>query len=168
MNTTTAQSRVIVGIGDNTASDTALAYAITEARRRGGELVAVRTWGPLADPSPRDATPPGAETELRAGATQRISHAFTTVGGTPTDIQVSRRIPEGPAGPALVAVADRPDDLIVIGRSHHHLARRAMCGSVPDYVMDHATCPVLIQPRTRTPHRRPEQHADSAPAGTFS
>ncbi len=37
-------ARVVVGVGDSLASLEALRYAVSEARRRGALLVAVRAW----------------------------------------------------------------------------------------------------------------------------
>lgn len=145
MTTAPAPARIVVGIGDDATANAALAYAIAAARRDGAELVAVRTWGPLADPAPRDAAPPGAETELRDRAADEITHAFSEVGGMPDDIKVTTETPEGPPGHALARVADRPGDLIVVGRSRHSLAHRAIFGSVPDHLIDHAKCRVLVQ-----------------------
>ena len=163
----TDNARIVVGIGDDAAADAALAYGITEARRRDIELVAVRAWGPLADPSPRDIAAPGAEAELRNRAARAIERAFATVGGVPGDVNVTRRIVEGAPGPAMVSAADRPGDLIVLGRPRHRLARRAVFGSVADFVLDHATCPVLVQPGPRTP-RPDHRRAAEPPAGVFS
>ena len=164
MNTDTA--RIIVGIGDDTAAGAALAYGIAEARLREVELVAVRAWGPLADPSPRDIAPPGAEAELRHRAARAVERAFAAAGGIPGDITVTRIIAEGAPGPVIVATADRPGDVIVLGGSRHHRSHRAVFGSVPDFVMDHATCPVIIQPGPRAP-RTEHQHSAEPPAGIF-
>lgn len=146
MATAPAPSRIVVGIGDDATANAALAYAIATARREDAELVAVRTWGPLADPAPRDAAPPGAEEELRDRAAHEIIRAFgEAAGGMPGDVKVTTETPEGPPGHALVRIADRPGDLIVVGRSRHSLAHRAVFGSVPDHLIDHATCRVLVQ-----------------------
>jgi len=168
MTITSVPSRIVIGIGDDPAAVAALAYAVAEARRCNAELVAVRAWGPLADPSPRDAVPPGAEAELRARANDEITRAFDeAAGGVPLDVKVKTETPEGPPGRALARVADRADDLIVVGRSRHLLGRRAVFGSVPDYLMDHATCRVLVQTFPRHHRHRDEHHADRPPTGIF-
>ena len=160
-------TRIIVGIGDAEAGGAVLGAAIAEARARGSEVVAVRTWGPLADPSPRDAVPAGAEDELIGAATDEITRAVAAAGGTPDDVPLTHHVLEGPTGAALVATANRPGDVIMIGRSRHHLARRAVFGSVPDYVMDHATCPVIILPVPRPARPSARHHASPAPRGIF-
>lgn len=167
MNSSTAPTRIIVGIGDDESGDTTFAAAISEAQRLGAEVVAVRTWGPLADPTPRDALPPGVEEELADQAIERVDHAVAAAGDIPSGVRVNRRVMEGPAGAALVATADHDADVIMIGRSRHHLARRAVFGSVPDYVMDHATCPVIILPGSRKSARPKREDTGSAPAGIF-
>lgn len=168
MSTAPAPSRIVVGIGDDASAVAALAFAIAEARRDDAELVAVRAWGPLADPVPRDAAPPGAEDELRARAADAIAHAFTAAaGGVPDDVKVVMETPEGPPGRALVRIADHPGDLIVVGRSRHPLGHRAVFGSVPDYLMDHANCRVLVQTSPRHHRRHGEHLLDRPPVGIF-
>lgn len=145
MRAETVPSRVVVGIGDDAAGYAALACAIAEARRNGAELVAVRAWGPPADPASRDGTGSGAERQLRARAAETVAHAFhEAAGGVPRDIEATMQTPEGPPGRALVRLADRPGDLLVVGRSRHRLAHCDVRGSVPDYLMDHAACRVLV------------------------
>lgn len=160
-------TRIIVGIGDDEAGGAVLGAAIAEARARGAEVVAVRTWGPLADPSPRDVVPTGAEDELIGRAADDITRAVAAAGGTPADVRMTRHVAEAPTGAALIATADRPGDVIMIGRSRHHLTRRAVFGSVPDYVMDHATCPVIIMPVHRPSRSHERHHADTTPRGIF-
>ena len=48
----------------------------------------------------------------------------------------------------LVAVADRPDDLLVVGKGRSGILRRAWSGSVSRHCLALATCPVIAVPRT--------------------
>ena len=48
----------------------------------------------------------------------------------------------------LVLLADRPDDLIVIGTGRRGLLTRALRRSAGRYCLAHATCPVLAVPPT--------------------
>lgn len=51
----------------------------------------------------------------------------------------------GPPGPAICALAESlPASVIVLGTRGHSGLRRAVLGSVSDYVVRNAPCPVLI------------------------
>lgn len=155
--------RVVVGVSDTEAARAALACAVEEARRRGAELVAVRAWGPIAAPSVSDLHVPGLEEELTRRSDEDIDRAFIEVcGGVPGDITVTRQTVEGVPERMLVRVADRPDDLLVVGRERHIALHRMLRGSAAGYCVDHAVCRVLVVPAPGT-----SQDAGEAPAGIF-
>ena len=148
--------RVVVGVSDTQAARAALACAVDEARRRGAELVAVRAWGPVGDPSA-----PGLEADLARRSGEAIDRAFIEVcGGVPGDIAVTRRTVEGIPERILVRVADRPDDLLVVGRERHLALHRMLRGSAAGYCVDHAVCRVLVVPS-------PSGSQDPGAAGVF-
>ena len=60
-----------------------------------------------------------------------------------TDVEVRPRVVEGRAGPVLVEAAEGADLLVVGNRGHGGLAE-AMLGSVGQYCVHHAPCPVVI------------------------
>lgn len=139
--------RVVVGVSDTQAARAALACAVDEARRRGAELVAVRAWGPIAEPSPPAPPVTGLEEELTRRSDEAIDRAFIEVcGGVPGDITVTRQTVEGVPERMLVRVADRPDDLLVVGRERHIALHRMLRGSAAGYCVDHAVCRVLVVP----------------------
>jgi len=55
-------------------------------------------------------------------------------------------VERGETGPVLVAVADRPGDLLVIGTGRRASLGRALRKSVGRYCLAHARCPVLAVP----------------------
>ncbi|MDH6137471.1 nucleotide-binding universal stress UspA family protein [Kitasatospora sp. MAA4] len=143
------QRRIVVGVSGSLGSLAALHQAVDEARRAGGEVLAVLAW-----------TPPGGEygfrrspcppllAACRAAAVQRIRDAVGEafpdgVVGVPFSCQVVR----DDAGAALVGSADRADDLLVVGAGGGGLLRRALRPSVTAYCVQHAGCPVLSVPR---------------------
>jgi nucleotide-binding universal stress UspA family protein len=75
-------------------------------------------------------------------------------------------IVRGPPGPALVWMADRSDDLLVVGCGGWSRLGRVVHGAVSRYCLAHARCPVLAVPapemirelRSRH-HWRPEDFA---------
>ncbi|HEY3687288.1 MAG TPA: universal stress protein, partial [Streptosporangiaceae bacterium] len=94
-----------------------------------------------------------------------IDRAFAeAAGGIPEDIDVTRRTTEGVPGHELVRVADRPDDLLVVGRERHLALHRVLRGSAAGYCVDHAVCRVLVVP---APETRTGPADEEMPSGIF-
>lgn len=89
----------------------------------------------------------------------------------------------GTPGPALVQIADREDDVIVVGAGRRGLLHRGLGPSVGRYCLAHAGCPVLAVPpsplqavleaahrrnvlRLRLDTRRLQREFDTVPPGT--
>jgi nucleotide-binding universal stress UspA family protein len=143
--TSQGSGRVIVGVHDCLAGLQALRCAVVEARRRETPLCAVRAWTfPYAGQSV------GLRTwrqELVDEAALTVYGAFTTaLGGLPADVEVRVVAPEGGAARALVELADRDDDLLVVGDCQRRGLRRVRSHAVARYCVKHATCPVLVVP----------------------
>ncbi|MBE2318680.1 universal stress protein [Solirubrobacter sp. CPCC 204708] len=66
--------------------------------------------------------------------------SFNTHGGA------NHRLLTGRPGPALAA-ASADVQLLVCGSSGHGTVREVVFGSVPKYLVEHASCPVLVVPR---------------------
>lgn len=67
--------------------------------------------------------------------------------GLATDPQVELRVAEGKPGEAVCALADEVGASVVVMASRGVTGfRRAVLGSVSDYVIRNATCPVLVVP----------------------
>src|SRR5689334_6727295 len=106
---TAANGRVVVGINDTLAGCQALRYAVAQARERGVPLVAARAFrcsGPTA--AWRDAL-----TEANAEYVRRLF--VTALGGFPSDVRVEVAVREDDVVKALVKIADRANDLLIIG-----------------------------------------------------
>jgi len=76
--------------------------------------------------------------------------------GLDTDVVVRPRVVEGQAGPVLVEAAEGADLLVVGNRGHGGLAE-ALLGSVGQYCVRHAPCPVVIM------RGKPAAHAQRPP-----
>lgn len=148
--------RVIVGVDDSTSGLAALDAAAKLARSSGAELVAVRAWA-LGLPRHggrrmRHLSHPHvvisfSGVEQRAASTVLTHRAFAAaLGGTPSDLSVTIETPEADPALALVTLASRPGDVIVVGRRRGHLTGRLVHGSVSRYCTRHARCPVLVVP----------------------
>lgn len=149
-------SRVFVGVDDTAAGIAALVAATKLARSSGAELVAVRAWA-LGLPRHggrrmRHISHPHvvinfSGREQSAAASVLTRRAFgTAVGGLPGDVPLTIQTPESDPGVALVALARRPGDVIVVGRRPGHPLSRLVHGSVSRYCARHARSPVLVVP----------------------
>ena len=99
---------------------------------------------------------------------KRLRDAFDQAfGGLPGGVAVRPLVVRAPPGPALVELADRRDDLLVVGYGGRSRLGCAVHGSVARFCMAHARCPVLAVPppelirelRPRRHHWRPEDFA---------
>ncbi|WP_392960128.1 universal stress protein [Streptomyces sp. LN245] len=111
-------ARVVVGVGDSPGCLTVLGRAANEARLRGAELWPVVVWEPPeGDPAARRFPATSAlvpEWERLAG--ERLAEALRDAfGDAGTGLPGRALVVRGAPGPALVRVADRDGDLLVVG-----------------------------------------------------
>ncbi|MEU9138760.1 universal stress protein [Streptomyces sp. NPDC048404] len=142
-------ARVVVGVGDSPGCLTVLGRAAEEARLRGAELWPVVAWEPPEGdltarrfPATRVLVP---EWERLAG--ERLMEALRDAfGDAGTGLPGRALVVRGAPGPALVRVADRDGDLLVVGAGGRGPLRRALWPSVRRHCLAHAVCPVLAIP----------------------
>ncbi|WP_260470396.1 universal stress protein [Streptomyces sp. RP5T] len=144
-----AAARVVVGVSGSLGSLTALARAAEEARHRGAELWPVLAWEP---PGGELAVGRSPATALMVGQWEQLAREtlLTALGevfggdgpGLPMRAVIARATP----GRALVQMADREDDLLMVGAGRRGRLRRALRPSVSRYCLAHAACPVLAVP----------------------
>jgi Universal stress protein family len=113
---TTHKPRVVVGVDDSLSGLEALRFAISEARRRGIGLRAIRAWQYASSWHEQNA---GQYRAAMVDAAAMVLHdAFQlAMGGLPKDVAVEALAIEGPTARALADQAGGPDDLLVVGRS---------------------------------------------------
>jgi nucleotide-binding universal stress UspA family protein len=136
---------VLVGVDDSDASRAAIALAAQEAGYRGAPLVAVRAYSgerSLSVPATRLAPVlPTAEDE-RAEAESCLREAIREVLGDQADgVEIHAVL--GLAGRKIVETAQRVNAQLIV------LATRgspALLGTVSQYVLRKAPCPVLVVP----------------------
>lgn len=142
-------ARLVVGVSGSPGSLTALARAADEARRRGTELWPVLAWEPpggnIAARRSTAATILVEDWE-RLARERLLKSLYEVFGGTDTGLPGRSLIARGVPGPALVQLADRENDVIVIGAGRRGRLRRAMWPSVARHCLAHAGCPVLAVP----------------------
>jgi len=141
--------RVVVGVNGSISSLAALRRAVAEASRGGGALLAVLTWTPVGgEINYRRAPCPPLLRLWEQQARERMRTCFDEVfGGVPTGVRVDTLVvrAERP-GQVLVALADRSDDLLVVGAGARGWLVRLRHGAVSRYCLAHADCAVLAVP----------------------
>ena len=165
-----ADSRqIIAGVSGSLRSLGALRAAADEARSARAELLAVLAWAPAGGEIAYMWAPCPLLLRLwEQEACERLRDAFDQAfGGLPEGVAVRQLVVRAPPGPALVELADRPDDLLVVGYGGRSRLGYAVHGAVTRYCMAHARCPVLTAPppelirelRPRRHHWWPEDFA---------
>jgi nucleotide-binding universal stress UspA family protein len=139
---------VIVGVSGSVRSLAALRVAVAEARRVGALLLPVLAWSPVGGEVAyrRGPCPPLLRVwEQMAG--ERMRTAFDEAyGGRPAGLELQPLVVRAPPGPALVEIAGRRTDLLVVGSGAHGRIARFTHGAVTRYCVAHARCPVLAVP----------------------
>jgi nucleotide-binding universal stress UspA family protein len=159
------ERRIIVGIDDTPSGLAALQWAVSQARSRQAQLMAVRSWA-LGLPRHggrhhRHVAHPRvvlffSGAEQRDASAKLVRDTFrAATGGLPRDVTVTVRTPEGDPGAVLTGIATRDGDLIVVGRQHGPGWWHTRRGSVSRYCRLHARCPVAVVPTERSRHDKP-------------
>jgi nucleotide-binding universal stress UspA family protein len=134
-------SRIVVGVDGSASSAIALRWAIRQAKLTGSDVEAVTVWripaayglGALAD---------GA-VDWEGDAKDLLAKALAEAGGTDPDVTIRQTVIQGLAANELVRAADGAD-LLVVGSRGHSTLTGALLGSVSQYCVHHAPCPVLV------------------------
>lgn len=140
--------RLIVGTSGSPGSLCALRYAEAAARGNDSLLIPVIAWEPPGgDHADRIAPSWDLRQEWQSLAHRRLRDALVAVwGDVPDDPRIQPHVERGPAGWVLVSLADRPDDLLVIGAGRRGTLARLVFSGVSRYCLARARCPVLAVP----------------------
>ena len=142
--------RVVVGVSGSPGSLQALRVAVEQACALDATLMPVIVWEPPGGDSAARPYPHYVTEEWADAAEARLLTAFEQgLGGLPTEAPTEPHVIRGRTARVLVAVADQPQDLLVIGIGHPGFPRRTGCGQVARHCLAHATCPVIAVPPTR-------------------
>jgi nucleotide-binding universal stress UspA family protein len=141
--------RIFVGLRASVGSMHALRYAVAEARRRGGVLHSVHAWTPPGgDALDRRLPEPHLHRIWVAAAMQELRTAWEDgLGAVPDDLPVRLCVEKGHPGWVLTRLADREDDLIVVGAGRGGVVRRMLHVSVARFCVARARCQVLVVPQ---------------------
>ncbi len=159
---TAAGATVVVGVDGSPESRAALRFAVDEAVRRGSRLEVVTGWvwgTPLPDPLSQTNTVDARE---HAEAVQRAAIKDVLAGRTEVPVIVES-IVHGYGADVLLAAAERAE-MLVVGHAARGTLSRVILGSVSEYLVRHATVPVVVVPAVRS-WADQDVHATSAGAG---
>lgn len=129
---------IVVGLDGSTASADALRWAARQARLTGAELRTVSSW---RWPNYITVRPPGIDP---AADTERtLNELVDQLAPELADLTVTRRVIEGPPGPALLTQAEGAD-LLVVGARGRAAFPGMLLGSVAEYCVRNGDCPVVV------------------------
>ncbi len=141
--------RLLVPLDFSTCSEQAFAYAARVAKPLGASVRLLHVSEPTATNPVRAAITPERE-ELADQGRLRKQLQRRVLRLRHNKIQADGVIKAGTAGEAILAEAEDVNaDMIVMGASGRRGLKRLVLGSVAEYVVGHAVCPVLT---LNTPH----------------
>jgi nucleotide-binding universal stress UspA family protein len=137
--------RIVAGIDGSEASLEALSWAARQADLTGSVLEVVMTWEwpsslGWAVPVPEDFDP---EADVR----RTLDNAIDPIRVAYAGIVVEGRVVNGHPAPSLVEAASGADLLVVGSRGHGQFVGMLL-GSVSEYCVSNAECPVLVHRAT--------------------
>ncbi|MER7754812.1 universal stress protein [Kitasatospora sp. NPDC097643] len=131
--------RIVVGVDGSPPSHAALRWASRLAALTGGPLEAVAVWEFPGLDGPYGLVPPVLD---GFGPERRAAEILDeTLARCP--LPVRRRLKAGPPGPCLVAAATGAA-LLVLGNRGRSTPPEAPLGTVAQYCLHHAPCPVVV------------------------
>ena len=138
---------ILLATDGSPASELANDQAIDLAVQIGARLLVVSVVGSSSKPSE------AASADLRDSMATRVQGIVQQAKAAGTD--ATYLLWEGEPGEAIVAAADAENaDLIVVGSHGRSGVSRFLIGSVSDYVVRHAHCPVMVVRAKSVPARR--------------
>jgi len=141
-------TRVFVGSCGSPGSIRALRYARNLAAGSDATLIPVYAWlPPGGDMADRRAPNPILRKVWQESAWRRLWESIEAAwGGPPDELEMWPVIVRGNPGEVLVGLANRPEDVIVVGAGRRGALARLFHGRVVRYCVAHAGCPVLAVP----------------------
>lgn len=141
-------SGIVVGIDGSEGSEQALEWAAGEARLRGQPLTLVLAWqwpAALYAGASWTGVTPEVIGEFDELAAERLEQACAAVEPALEGLDVTRKVIEGGAAPALLEAA-KGADLLVVGTRGHGGFAGLLLGSVSQQCAHHCPCPIVIVP----------------------
>lgn len=136
----TAAGSVVVGVDGSDASKAALRWAVEQARLTGSSVDAVIAWhemGTYAWPVP------ASDLDFEGTARAVVDQTLADVLGDEPPVPVRGHVVQGHPARVLIDAA-RDARLLVVGNRGHAGFTEALLGSVGQYCVHHAGCPVVV------------------------
>lgn len=142
------RERIVVGVDGTPWNGQALRWAVDQARRTGADVEAVLAWEvPLWSHLNLAAT----DSDFVERHQQVLDKAVSESVGDVTDVTVTKRLIEQAPSPALVSAA-KGAQLLVVAAKNEGVLPGMHLGSVANFVVHHAPCPVLVFRGDGAPH----------------
>ena len=136
--------QIIVGFDGTHSASAAVDWAIREAEALGAELQIVSCYSiPPAAASMSGFGYGEALQVVREQAQTTLDTCAASVRAAHPHLPITTRLAVGAAAPSLLEGAD-PNDLVVVGASHHEGAAAVWLGSTPRALIRHPQCPVVV------------------------
>ncbi len=133
--------RIVVGTDGSASSATAVAWAARQAEGTGATVEAVMAWDWMTTYGWGFVIPP--DLDPRADSARTLEHELAPARAAHPAVVIESNLVEGPAAQLLVERSSDADLLVVGSRGHGGLVG-AIIGSVSEYCVSHARCPVLV------------------------
>jgi nucleotide-binding universal stress UspA family protein len=138
--------RIIVGVDGSESSIDAARWAVRQAELTGGSLIAIISWEAPVQYGMEFANEP-TDWENLAGVT--LGSALAELGAL-DDTEITQLVVHG--HPARVLIdASAEAELLVVGSRGHGGFVGMLLGSISEYVIAHAECPVVVVRHPSTP-----------------
>jgi nucleotide-binding universal stress UspA family protein len=137
---TAERPRIVVGVDGFESSKAALRWAIHQAKLTGAVVEAVTAW---QIPVGTGLVPMADMPDYSDDARTVLAEAITEMCTTDTEVEIRPRVAHGRAAQVLVDEAEGATLLVVGCRGHGGLAE-ALLGSVGQFCVHHAPCPVVV------------------------
>jgi nucleotide-binding universal stress UspA family protein len=135
---TTPAGVVVVGVDGSTSSRDAVRWAARQAMLTGATLRAVASW---RWPNYLTRIPP--TVHLAEDTAQVLDEVLADALVGFEELEVEKRVLEGPPGPALLTQADNAS-LLVVGAQGRAAFPGMLLGSVAEYCVRNGPCPVVV------------------------
>lgn len=133
------RQRIVVGVDGSPASVDALQWAVRQASLTGSTVEALTSWH---FPAQYGNEFLGEQVDWREVAETIVSNTLALLSPEESE-HVSSRVAEGHPAQVLTEASAQADLLVVGSRGHGGFAGMLL-GSVSEYVIAHAHCPVLV------------------------
>jgi nucleotide-binding universal stress UspA family protein len=134
--------RIVVGVDGSAASLRALEWALREAALTGAAIEAVHAWEVPAQYGTGMMVLPSGE-EFETAAKESLARSVEQAAGSDPGVAIEQNAVAGHAAKVLIDAADGAALLVVGSRGHGGFVG-TLVGSVSQYCVSHAPCPVVV------------------------